>query len=122
MTASVIDGKIIEFGKCMRKSQGYVALAKPTQSGTYWKATDYQFLPSKPLSEDASNSHRGKSSRHRATIPDAYTGLIVSESEIFGERKPEKWFYFCKDGEIQKDAESIEDLVKTGCFPKAAHL
>ena len=117
MTAQLENNCII-FGKHWAKNQGWVALADVEKKGAYYNATNYQFLASKPLNEEeATKNHKRKHCLHICQIPKDYTGLIVSESSRYGERKCEKWFWQSINGKIIKNGESIEILIQKNNTP-----
>jgi hypothetical protein len=111
MTARLENNQII-FGKDWGKNKGWVGLAE-IQQGQWPKAINYKFIDTKPLTEeDQANNHRRKHCEHFAVIPTDYSGLIVSESAIYAERKSERWFWWAKDGILIANAESLPDLIE----------
>lgn len=101
----------IIFGKWWAKKQGYVATAAVEKNGKYLKAVNYVFLPSEPIDkEEAQKNYHQKHCAHVCKIPQDYSGLIVSESSIYGQRKCEKWFWLAEKGKIIKNTESLNEL------------
>lgn len=111
MTSERIDNNSIQIKKCFSKGVGWVATAEYYKEGKYWKTKIVNFLNTEPINEEEKQkNYRKKSSYHKCVFPKDYSGLVISSSQYEGTRC-ERWYWLIKNGEIVKNAETLEKLI-----------
>lgn len=112
MCAKIIDEVKIEIGKNFKKGTGWVAKCQYRQTQYGYTPYGHEFLPTTPITEeDKVNCHKQKFHRCSVDVPQDYTGLLVSDSASYAERKTERWYYWVDNGEIIDDSNVLSELI-----------